>query len=126
LGRQGEKILNAMREMKDHKLRYDQLLSEESFHEALDSAHRYNEARERAIKARWELLVHRQAVGFTVGNHSYVHNAFRIPDALSVKLDELIPNNETMQQKIPSENATHKKEKFGDQLDWWQRVGRWK
>lgn len=126
LGRQGEKILNAMREMNDHKLRYEELLSEELFHEAINSANRHNEARERAIKARWELLVHRQAVGFTVGNHSYVHNAFRIPDALSVELDELTPNNETMQEKTPLENVTLKKEKFGDQLDWWQRVGRWK
>ncbi|KAL7447110.1 hypothetical protein ACHAXM_011125 [Skeletonema potamos] len=126
LGRQGEKILNAMREMNDHKLRYEESLSEELFHEAIDSANRHNEARERAIKARWELLVHRQAVGFTVENHSYVHNAFRIPDALSVELDELTPNNETMQEKTPSENVTFKKEKFGDQLDWWQRVGRWK
>lgn len=112
--------------MKDHKSRYDQLLSEESFHKAIDSGHKYNDARERAIKARWELLVHRQAVGFTVGNHSYVHNAFRIPDILPVKLDDLKPNNETLQQKIQSENAVPKKEKFGDQLDWWQKIGRWK
>jgi hypothetical protein len=112
--------------MNDHKLRYEESLSEELFHEAIDSANRHNEARERAIKARWELLVHRQAVGFTVENHSYVHNAFRIPDALSVELDELTPNNETMQEKTPLENVTFKKEKFGDQLDWWQRVGRWK
>jgi len=127
LGKQGDKILNAIREMKEYKLRYDQSISEESFHEAVDVAHRYNEARERAIKARWELLVHRQAVGFTVGNHAYVHNAFRIPDALPVKLDDLIPNNDdSMQQTIHSETVKPKKEKFGDQLDWWQRIGRWK
>mmetsp|Transcript_10087 Transcript_10087/g.15320 ORF Transcript_10087/g.15320 Transcript_10087/m.15320 type:complete len:214 (+) Transcript_10087:86-727(+) len=125
LGKQGDKILNAVREMKEHKLRYDQLLLEASFDEAIDFASRYNEARERAIKARWELLVHRQAVGFTVGNHSYVHNAFRIPDALPVNLDELKPNND-MQRKIPSEEVVPKKEKFGDQLDWWQKIGRWK
>ena len=125
LGKQGDKILNAIREMKDHELKYKQLISEESFHEAVDFAHRYNEARERAIKARWELLVHRQAVGFTVGNHAYVHNVFRIPDRLSVKLDELNPNYENMQQTI-TEKVKPKKEKFGDQLDWWQRIGRWK
>eukprot|EP00986_Skeletonema_menzelii_P002099 scaffold574_cov155-Skeletonema_menzelii.AAC.6 len=126
LGKQGDKILNAIREMKDHELKYNQFISEESFHEAIDFAHRYNEARERAIKARWELLVHRQAVGFTVGNHAYVHNTFRIPDRLPVKLDELNPNYENTQQTIPSEKVKPKKEKFGDQLDWWQRIGRWK
>lgn len=122
LGKQGDKILNAIREMKDHELQYNQFMSEESFHEAIDFAHRYNDARERAIKARWELLVHRQAVGFTVGNHRYVHNAFRIPDPLPVEL----PNNERVQQMKQSEEAKPKKEKFGDQLDWWQRIGRWK
>ena len=112
--------------MKEHKSRYDQSISEESFHEARNFAHRYNEARERAITARWELLVHRQAVGFTVGNHAYVHNAFRIPDALPAKLDDLLPNDDTMQQTKPPETVKPKKEKFGDQLDWWQRIGRWK
>ena len=128
LGKQGDKILNAIREMKDHELQYNQFqfMSEESFHEAIDFAHRYNDARERAIKARWELLVHRQAVGFTVGNHQYVHNAFRIPDPLPVKLDDLKPNNENMQQMKQSEKDISKKEKFGDQLDWWQKFGRWK
>ena len=126
LGKQGDKILNAIREMKDHELQYNQFMSEESFHEAIDFAHRYNDARERAIKARWELLVHRQAVGFTVGNHAYVMNAFRIPDPLPVKLDDLKPNNENMQQMKQSEEVKPKQEKFGDQLDWWQRIGRWK
>lgn len=126
MGKQGDKILNAIREMKEHKSRYDLSISKESFHEAVDFAHRYNEARERAITARWELLVHRQAVGFTVGNHAYVHNAFRIPDALPIKLDDLMPNNDTMQQTKPSEIVKPKKQKFGDQLDWWQRIGRWK
>ena len=109
--------------MKDHALQYNQFMSEQSFHEAIDFAHRYNDARERALKARWELLVHRQAVGFTVGNHAYVMNAFRIPDPLPVKLDDLKPNSENMKQ---SEKDIPKKEKFGDQLDWWQRIGRWK
>ena len=127
MGKQGDKILNAMREMNEHKIRYEQLLSEELFHEAVDFANRYNDARERAIKARWELLVHRQAVGFTVGNHSYVHNTFRIPNALSPKLEDLMPND-SLQQNYPAEEVVseQEKKKFGDQLDWWQRIGRWK
>lgn len=127
LGKQGDKILNAMREMDEHKIRYDQLLSEELVHEAVDFAKRYNDARERAIKARWELLVHRQAVGFTIGNHSYVHNTFRIPNALSSKLEDLVPNG-SMQQNNSAEEVVPEQEKkqFGDQLDWWQRIGRWK
>jgi hypothetical protein len=115
--------------MNDHKQTYHQFLSEQSFHEAIDSAHRYNEARERAIKARWELLVHRQAVGFTVDNHSYVHKTFHIHDPLPVKLDEqLCESNESTQQRITSysEKSSPKEEKFGDQLSWWQKVGRWK
>ncbi|KAL7455341.1 hypothetical protein ACHAWC_010475, partial [Mediolabrus comicus] len=122
LGKQGEKILHAMREMNEHKLRYQQLLSEESFQAASDSAHRYNEARQRAIKARWELLVHRQAVGFTVGNHSYVYKTFHIHEALPVKFDEV---NDTTPPDS-SDSVAPKKEKFGDQLDWWATVGRWR
>jgi hypothetical protein len=110
-----------MREMNEHKLRYQQLLSEESFQAASDSAHRYNEARQRAIKARWELLVHRQAVGFTVGNHSYVYKTFHIHEALPVNFDEV---NDTTSPD--SSDSAPKKEKFGDQLDWWQKVGRWR
>ena len=45
------------------------------------SAKRFNEHRQEAIKARWELTVHRQAVGFIVGNHQYVTQNYPIAEA---------------------------------------------
>ena len=82
LGRQGEKIGFALSEMEKEFQRYEEFLRFRAWEEALMCAHRHNEARKRAIKARWELLVHRQAVGFTVNNHSVVHKTFPIREAL--------------------------------------------
>jgi hypothetical protein len=69
---------------------------------------RYNQYRQDAIHARWELLVHRQAAGFIVHNHEYVMKhypipaAFVLPEALQRKIKEVKekessswPNEET-------------------------------
>jgi hypothetical protein len=149
LGRQGEKILNAMRQMEQEYQVYQELCirygttmkdsletstttnpdcnhnpdSPFQHHpEIIASAQRYNEIRKRALVYRWELIVHRQAVGCIVNNHSYVTRQYPIPDA--------IPVDCTAQPSEPeSHTATTKPSKskqFTDQLDWWQRIGRWR
>jgi hypothetical protein len=79
----------------------------------------YNKHRQQAIQARWELMVHRQAAGFIVNNHQHVMEHYPIAEALPIDNDD--------DQETKSEHNTRKeKKKFKDQLDWWQRVGRWK
>lgn len=109
LGKQGEKLLSCLREMQQHYKDYQETTGEAVSREY---ATNYNDARKRAIQARWELLVHRQAVGFIVNNHKYVYEAYPIADA--------IPLDGMPAEKKPKEK------KFTNQLDWWQRVGRWR
>eukprot|EP00978_Attheya_sp_CCMP212_P035458 scaffold154456_cov61-Attheya_sp.AAC.1 len=136
LGRQAEKITHAKREMDTHWTKYQTLLlllsnnnNEDDDNDnattnnvpALNEcAKLYNFHRERAKKARWELLVHRQAVGFVVDNHRVVHELFPIGDAL--------PILDTASSKIApdQQHGAPKPQRFGSQLDWWQQIGRWK
>jgi hypothetical protein len=164
LGRQGEKILNAMRQMEQEYQVYQELCirhgamkgsletstttptthpdcnlnnaqstedqpSPPHHPEITASAQRYNEIRKRALLYRWELIVHRQAVGCIVNNHSYVTRQYPIPNALPI-MDDSTP----LAQTPPSESSSHptinvntsKPKQFTDQLDWWQRIGRWR
>ena len=82
----------------------------------LKHAQQHNEYRKNCEKARWELIVHRQAVGFIVGNHKYVTEKFPIAEALP---EEGITKEEETAKPKP-------KKVFGDQLDWWQKIGRWR
>jgi len=124
LGKQGEKVLFAIREMKEHMNDYTKYIEDQSYNEAFQSAQMYNNARRNAIKFRWELLVHRQAVGFTVDNHSVVHETYNIGDQLPTRLEDIVDENGEPKQQHADEST--KKKKWGDQLSWWQRVGRWK
>jgi hypothetical protein len=134
LGRQGEKVLFALTEMNEERIKYKECIQRQQLHQAVEYANRHNEARKRALKARWELLVHRQAVGFTTDNHSVVHATFPIQDALpidlaAVKESLLGVDNSSRARVINSKQKsddTAQWQKFGDQLAWWQRVGRWK
>jgi len=132
LGRQGEKVLFAIREMEEERSQYLHYLSIRAYEGAVESANRYNDARRRAIKARWELLVHRQAVGFTVDNNSVVHTTFPIGEPLHVELEDTKPKDsarlDTGTCKTLDKSAVEQpaKKVWGDQLDWWQRVGRWR
>lgn len=114
LGKQGEKILAALRLMDQERRRYYELI--EMHHQEENSssqnnndsngedddekmmivtteaildhpeirqcAERHNRYREDCLHKRWELIVHRQAVGFIVGNHQFVMEKFPIPDEL--------------------------------------------
>ena len=119
LGKQGEKINIALHQM---QLEYTNYTTTSSENNKRNAAIRYNEYRNQAIKARWELLVHRQAVGFIVGNHTHVTNTFPIPDALP------IPNTEEEEKQEDDVTQTNEpnQQTFGTQLDWWQQIGRWK
>lgn len=85
LGKQGEKIVSSIRKMKKTKEKYYQLVEKHGFasRDVLESAKLYNAYRKDSIQARWELIVHRQAVGFTVGNHKCVMETFPIGGPLS-------------------------------------------
>ena len=135
LGKQGDKVLIAIRKMKEEHLQYIEHIKNQSYEQALQAALSYNEARKNAIKARWELLVHRQAVGFTVDNHSVVHSTFPIGPSLPSKIEDTRPKSGllddedgTKQTSVDTTTSSEQPQKkvWGDQLSWWQRVGRWK
>ncbi len=127
LGKQGGKILLHLKAMERERQRYDQLVKD---HELIDevvvaAARKYNEYRKDCLKARWELMVHRQAAGFIVGNHKFVVETFPIGDPLPVanQSDGKEGTGGDLFQGDPKKDV---KKTFGDQLDWWQRIGRWR
>ena len=136
LGKQAEKILVSIRCMDQEHKRYMELLD---LHNANSSsgndtdhpdirkcAEAYNEYRKEAIHRRWELIVHRQAVGFIVGNHQFVMEKFPIPEALPVDSSATSDNNGSNNVKDSTKQRKSEPKKFGDQLDWWQKIGRWR
>ena len=130
LGRQGEKVRAALRDMAVARDRHAAALDGRDAAGARDAARRHNRARERAVKARWELLVHRQAAGFTVANHDVVHRTFPIAAALPDTAEhiaaqiELPPGGTQSEMPVTVEEPVNRA--WGDQLSWWQSVGRWK
>ena len=72
LGKQAGKIEHFLNLMRAELVKYNELSQEPNPCSAKlkDTARRHNEFREDAKRARWELLVHRQAVGFIVNNHN--------------------------------------------------------
>jgi hypothetical protein len=93
----------------------------------------YNKHLKDATKARWELTVHRQAVGFIVNNHKFVQEKFPIPPPLSplpFDFDESLLLDSDGSRRFHDAKKNVGKETvvrtFGDQLDWWEKIGRWK
>jgi hypothetical protein len=137
LGRQGHKILHAKQLMEKELQRYNALMEshlsqENSKHKAdiLTSARNYNEYRKLALQARWELTVQRQAAGFIVNNHNYVTEQYPIAAALPVHSENDVAAGNTMDststEGASSSQGKEQKAKFTDQLQWWERVGRWR
>jgi hypothetical protein len=173
LGKQGQKVESCIRTMKKHWQAYEQALAEVQQQEtnpsigqraddkvlvqknqkaaaaAAAAASAYNDARQRAIQARWELLVHRQAAGFLVDNHNHVTKLYPIPgpalqlpdddDQNDVVVQNVVvvvqndshdemsnKNNTDSDDQQQQQQQKTNKTIFGDQLDWWQRIGRWK
>jgi hypothetical protein len=129
LGKQGEKVNQYLRAMEQEKRAFRRLLDEEhkNYSDAAvaDTIHKFNAYRKDAIQARWELIVHRQAVGFTVGNQSFIMAKFPIDDPLPTA-DEAIRLTELGKCGKGETSKEDEVKKFGDQLQWWQRIGRWK
>ena len=204
LGKQGEKVLAALKNVEEQRVKYDQLIStclkedldvnvvdkdatengesknesdsmsiiqKISFQSLPESKKTqmisillsYNKYIQDAKQARWELTVHRQAVGFIVNNHKFVQDKFPIPPQLPTPfdLDESLllslndggggsrskcndgngngigadESKSIYYQKILNQLSGKKKDvvrnepvvrNFGDQLDWWEKIGRWR
>ena len=161
LGKQGEKILRFLKLMEEERQKHSEILyqlQQEStprqdgatvFNSTTAAAGhneklliecitKHNEYRSKAIQARWELTVHRQAVGFIVNNHKFVQDKFPIGEALkepdettasiaATKNGENAKGGTSSSSSSEQHNNNNKKQQqFGDQLDWWQRIGRWK
>jgi hypothetical protein len=101
----------------------------------LQSAQAYNQYRQQALQARWELTVHRQAIGFIVNNHNYVTEHYPIPPPLlppsiHYPTDQVQPRDP--QQNDEDNSSSHSKGNHNNetfmkgQLAWWERVGRWR
>ena len=118
LGKQGQKILSAVRLMDQEFQKYQELLEQDAPSSKLVAcAKQHNIHRKQAMQARWELTVHRQAVGFVVGNHKFVQEKFPIGEQLPEEMDP--SSEETEEEVVP-------KKQFSDQLEWWQKIGRWR
>eukprot|EP00586_Coscinodiscus_wailesii_P001270 CAMPEP_0172488048 /NCGR_PEP_ID=MMETSP1066-20121228/17402_1 /TAXON_ID=671091 /ORGANISM="Coscinodiscus wailesii, Strain CCMP2513" /LENGTH=223 /DNA_ID=CAMNT_0013255029 /DNA_START=205 /DNA_END=876 /DNA_ORIENTATION=+ len=130
LGKQGDKVMRFLILMERERARYEELVSEMrdngtvTCHIATaavkESAERYNGYRKDAMTARWELIVHRQAIGFIVDNHAYVTSKYPIGEALPLHCND-VDEEKTGETKESRDEVNH----LG-QLDWWQRVGRWR
>ncbi len=125
LGKQAQKIQMYSKLMDEERQKYEEVLQTETpdLQKLNDHANTHNQWRKDCLQARWELIVHRQAVGFTVGNHKFVMEKFPIGDELPIN-EELLDHNGA-RSRHPNKN-TSKPKKFTDQLDWWSRIGRWK
>lgn len=140
LGKQGDKIAYAMHCMKKEYTKYEQILQQIQQNNTTNPtlqkqliaiAEQYNNYRKNAIQARWELLVHRQACGFTVNNHKVVYENYPIMEAIVIPTTEddetnHVCNDNLVASNQPHSTATSKKSSFGSQLDWWEQIGRWK
>lgn len=156
LGNQGEKVLKLLQNLHQERARYEDILAlhhksalkqgNSSDNELnLDNltsdeklslftiVQKHNRLRTDALNARWELLVHRQAVGFITNNHKFVHEKFPVPESLKLpgnekdwkefQDDKSLPSGARVTPNVTKEAVTRN---FGDQLDWWERIGRWR
>ena len=158
LGNQGQKLLQVIHRMNQERERYEGILASiyndtdavgHSSASELRSAglpldlsemvkvslvtivQNHNRLRKDAITARWELLVHRQAVGFITNNHKFVDDNFPIPQVLILPgkaedWEDYEVEGKDAQTKCQQAAKEAESTKFGDQLDWWERIGRWR
>jgi hypothetical protein len=120
LGKQGQKVLSFMHRIEEERQKYEDLREQQAPASKITAcAIEHNSFRKQGIQARWELLVHRQAVGFITNNHKFVMDKFPIGDALS---EEILGDGDDSEEKEPAP----KPQQFTDQLEWWQNIGRWR
>lgn len=104
-----------------------------------DCMERYNEHRRLAIKARWELLVHRQAAGFIVRNNEYVMKHYPIADALIEPIseqeeshipitttkrrnEEKVDTSKNLPYNTKDNNVNHNNRSKISRSGWWQSI----
>ena len=140
LGKQGEKIKVALHKMKNEKESFDRIISEldssnvisdltslplSTRQELVTIISNYNKFRKEALHARWELIVHRQAVGFTVGNHHSVTDKFPIPEAWDLPkgfTSDLIRDSSSSAKKtVRSTYSESLKRNFDGEMNWWKK-----
>lgn len=147
LGRQGQKIMHAIRKMDKELLRYFELIKEHNDkkfkdkpmkdeysyftnrEDVIQAAKNYNEYRKQALQARWELTVHRQAVGFIVNNHNYVNEQYPIKAAIPIREIDLDQHQDRQKADFKKSDTNSNKSSMKtlrDQRDWWDSIGRWK
>ena len=122
LGKQGNKVLRHLAAMKQQVRKYEALLEDNaSLEDIRECVQIHNQLRKDAQHARWELMVQRQAVGMLVDNQKFVNKMYPIGNALPLPEEDGTMTQEKEVREIDSND-----EHFGNQLDWWQRVGRWR
>jgi hypothetical protein len=126
-------------EQKIHQISF-QKLSPTQQQQMVSILETYNQYLKKAKQARWELTVHRQAVGFIVNNNKFVQMKFPLPLPLpyphDLDYDDLsigIGNDPTKRTCCTSSGNEKKyvgneavERNFGDQLSWWEQIGRWR
>jgi len=132
LGKQAQKVMSAILSMQQERELYRRLISSSSSssypkQDLSQCIQRHNHFREKAKTARWELIVHRQAVGFIIDNHKIVCDKFPVPPPLSFP-HELDPTYSSSQvtKDFSSPDQQETPDNYYGQLRWWQRIGRWK
>ena len=130
LGKQGEKVLYFMRLMEQERVRHESLQSndDDNGDDRLECVRLHNQYRREAVQARWELMVHRQAVGFIVNNHRFVHEKFPIGDALPEDNENKQDSTDVLKTaaKATTTTTTTTRTNLTGQRDWWDRIGRWR
>lgn len=133
LGKQGQKVLMYTKLMNQEREKHEDLLLKrlptDADHVLEDELHKcaiaHNNYRKECLQARWELIVHRQAVGFIVGNYKFVQEKFPIGDPLPVA-ETVGTSSGNDKPGQPGNKKDSNPKQFTDQLDWWESIGRWK
>lgn len=153
LGNQGRKLLQIIEKMHAEREQYANLIQDYSMQkeekeneqelnvdeipksikiQIFQTIRTHNNLRKDAMTARWELLVHRQAVGFITNNHKFVNDRFPIPNVMELpgSLDQWEGIDQECDLYVQQKNQQRAKESvtrnFSDQLDWWSKIGRWR
>ena len=77
----------------------------------------FNERRKAAKHAKWELIVHRQAIGFRIKNHDTVNDLFPIPPPLpeldinEIRMRDDNPNFELMDEGYEDDKRNYNEKK---------------
>ena len=82
LGKTGEKVMQTFRHLKETQCLFHSCCDPSNglpLRDKRDAVAAYNEAITAADDARRELIIHRQACGFTYNNHTIISEAFPIP-----------------------------------------------